>query len=53
LAARCSHEPSQFVRRRPFSTLLIVLIVLSGWIWRERVALSAFPDIISAYTAKE
>lgn len=43
-----------FVRRRPFSTLLlIVLIVLSGWIWRERVALSAFPDIISAYTAKE
>lgn len=43
-----------FVRRRPFSTLLlIVLIVLFGWIWRERVALSAFPDIISAYTAKE
>lgn len=43
-----------FVRRRPFSTLLlIVLIVLLGWIWKERVALSAFPDIISAYTARE
>ncbi|PTT97006.1 amidase [Pseudomonas sp. HMWF031] len=43
-----------FVRRRPFSTLLmILLIVLCGWGWRERVALEAFPDIISAYTAKE
>ncbi|MCP1500169.1 hypothetical protein J2Y86_004876 [Pseudomonas migulae] len=43
-----------FVRRRPFSTLgLILLIALLGWIWQERVALWAFPDIISAYTAKE
>jgi hypothetical protein len=44
----------RFVRRRPFSTLgLILLIALLGWIWQERVALWAFPDIISAYTAKE
>ena len=43
-----------FVRRRPFSSLgLILLIALLGWIWQERVALWAFPDIISAYTAKE
>ncbi|VVN35724.1 amidase [Pseudomonas fluorescens] len=42
------------VRRRPFSTLwMILLIVVLGWIWQERVALWAFPDIISAYTAKE
>ncbi|WP_160106885.1 amidase [Pseudomonas izuensis] len=43
-----------FVRRRPFSTLLLILLVaLLGWGWQERVALGAFPDIISAYTAKE
>lgn len=43
-----------FVRRRPFSTLLLVLLIaLLGWGWQERVALRAFPDIISAYTAKE
>jgi hypothetical protein len=43
-----------FVRRRPFSTLwLILLIAVLGWIWLEREALWAFPDIISAYTAKE
>jgi hypothetical protein len=43
-----------FIRRRPFSTLLLVLlIVLLGWGWQERVALWAFPDIISAYTSKE
>ncbi|MHC8321891.1 amidase [Pseudomonas sp. GB2N2] len=43
-----------FVRRRPFSTLgLVLLIALLGWIWQERVALGAFPDIISGYTAKE
>ena len=42
------------VHRRPFSTLLLIaLIALLGWVWQERVALSAFPDIISAYTAKE
>jgi hypothetical protein len=43
-----------FVRRRPYSTLLLILpIALLGWIWQERVALWAFPDIISSYTAKE
>lgn len=43
-----------FVRRRPVSTvLLILLLALLGWGWQERVALWAFPDIISAYTAKE
>lgn len=45
---------SHLVRRRPFSTLgLILLMALLGWVWHERVALWAFPDIISAYTAKE
>ena len=43
-----------FVRRRPFSSLgLILLVALLGWLWHERVAVWAFPDIISAYTAKE
>ncbi|EJN19677.1 hypothetical protein PMI36_04769 [Pseudomonas sp. GM79] len=42
------------IRRRPFSALLLVLLIaLLGWGWQERVALWAFPDIISAYTAKE
>lgn len=42
------------IRRRPFSTLLLVLLIaLLGWGWQERLALWAFPDIISAYTAKE
>ena len=45
---------SGFIRRRPISSLLLVLLfVLLGWIWHERVALWAFPDIISGYTAKE
>ncbi|EPA95970.1 hypothetical protein D3C76_931900 [compost metagenome] len=45
---------SSFIRRRPFSALLLVLLLaLVGWVWHERVALMAFPDIISAYTAKE
>jgi hypothetical protein len=45
---------SGFIRRRPImSSLLFVLLALLGWIWHERVALWAFPDIISAYTAKE
>ncbi|WP_460117357.1 amidase [Pseudomonas sp. S2_C03] len=43
-----------FVRRRPFTAVgAFLLIALLGWIWQERVALWAFPDIISAYTAKE
>ncbi|MBC3347459.1 amidase [Pseudomonas sp. SWRI196] len=42
------------MRRRPLLTLMSVLVVvLLGWIWLERVALRAFPGIISAYTAKE
>ncbi|MCQ6258472.1 amidase [Pseudomonas sp. Q11] len=42
------------MRRRPLLTLMSVLVVaLLGWVWLERVALRAFPDIISAYTAKE
>lgn len=42
------------MRRRPLLTLMSLLVVaLLGWIWLERVALRAFPDIISAYTAKE
>jgi hypothetical protein len=42
------------VRRRPLSTLLVILLIaLLGWGWQERVALWAFPNIISAYTAKE
>ncbi|MGE8065673.1 amidase [Pseudomonas sp. NPDC089569] len=42
------------LRRRPIrSLLLILLLVILGWTWHERVALWAFPDIISAYTAKE
>ena len=33
--------------------LLVLLVVLLGWIAYERENLWAFPDIISAYTAKE
>ena len=43
-----------FVRRRPLLTLFLVLLALVlGWGWQQRVALVAFPDILSAYTAKE
>jgi len=43
-----------WVRRRPLlSLLLLLLLILLGWIWHERVALQAFPQIISAYTVKE
>jgi len=42
------------IRRRPFTTVFLLLVaVLLGWIWHERVNLQAFPDIIAAYTAKE
>ena len=45
---------SGFFRRRPISSLLLILLLaLLGWIWHERVALWAFPGIISAYTVKE
>ena len=33
--------------------LLLLLVVLLGWGWYERENLWVFPDIISAYTAKE
>lgn len=47
------NRPS-FIRRRPLSCLLLALLaVVLGWGWHERIALQAFPDIISAYTAKE
>jgi hypothetical protein len=45
---------TRFVRRRPFSSLLLlILAALAVLIWQYRVALGAFPGIISAYTAKE
>jgi len=43
-----------FVRRRPFSSLLLLMLAaLAILVWQYRVALGAFPGIISAYTAKE
>lgn len=43
-----------FVRRRPFSSLLLLMLVAVGVLfWQYRTALAAFPGIISAYTAKE
>ena len=33
--------------------LLLLLVLLLGWVVYERENLWAFPDIISAYTAKE
>ncbi|AKK00462.1 MULTISPECIES: hypothetical protein [Pseudomonas] len=42
------------MKRRWLLVLLAVLFVaLASWLWRERTALRVFPDIISAYTAKE
>ncbi|WP_347929154.1 amidase [Pseudomonas helvetica] len=46
-------NPGIILRRPRLSMLLLLSVVLLGWIWQERVALWAFPDIISAYTAKE
>ena len=43
-----------FIARRPFSSLAILILLgvfATLWVWR--VQLMAFPDIISAYTAKE
>ncbi|EPL05094.1 hypothetical protein [Pseudomonas sp. CF161] len=43
-----------WVRRRPVSSLLLVLLAaLLAWVWHERLALLAFPDILGAYSAKE
>lgn len=33
--------------------LLLILLALLLWGWSERAALSAFPGILSAYSAKE
>ena len=42
------------IKRHPFLSLLIIgLLVLLGLAWQNRAHLVAFPDIISAYTAKE
>ena len=42
------------IKRRPFTSLLVLLfLVLLALGWSKRTALAAFPDIISAYTAKE
>jgi phosphatidylglycerophosphate synthase len=43
-----------FIRRRPLSSLLLLMVLaITGLVWQNRVALWAFPSIISAYTAKE
>jgi hypothetical protein len=42
------------IKRRPFSLLLLLVVLLaSAWSWSNRHYLQAFPDIVSAYTAKE
>lgn len=42
------------LRRRPISSLLLLaLLGLMAWSWINRSYLVAFPDIVSAYTAKE
>jgi len=42
------------IKRRPFASLLALLVILLlALCWSKRTALAAFPDIISAYTAKE
>jgi hypothetical protein len=43
-----------FIRRRPLrSVLIFIALALAALIWQYRVQLRVFPDIISAYTAKE
>jgi hypothetical protein len=45
---------SGVLRLRPLSRVLIIIAVaLAALIWQYRIQLQAFPDIISAYTAKE
>ena len=42
------------IKRRPFTSVLALLfLILLALGWSKRTALAAFPDIISAYTAKE
>lgn len=43
-----------FILRRPVTSLLLLSVVgLAFAVWQNRLALHAFPSIISAYTAKE
>lgn len=45
---------AKLIKRRPFRSLLLLLVVLlSAWAWRNWTYLVVFPDIVSAYTAKE
>lgn len=47
-------RPKNRLRRHPLLSLLVLgLAILAIWTWQQRLALQAFPDIISAYTAKE
>ncbi|MDO7928617.1 amidase [Pseudomonas sp. KFB-139] len=47
-------ERRMFILRRPFSSLLLLVVFMIAVLaWQYRVALQAFPIIISAYTAKE
>ena len=42
------------IRRRPFRTLLLlILVLLIGLGWQNRAHLQALPDILGAYSAKE
>jgi hypothetical protein len=42
------------IRRRPISTLLLVIVLLlTALAWQNRAHLQAFPGIIGAYSAKE
>lgn len=47
-------EQRAFIVRRPVVSLLMLLVLaLAALLWHYRLALNAFPHIISAYTAKE
>ncbi|MFZ3183661.1 MAG: amidase [Pseudomonas sp.] len=47
-------SPTTLIKARPFSSLLLLAILLScAWAWANRTYLQAFPDIVGAYTAKE
>ena len=39
------------MRKVSLTLMAVLLVALFGWVWQERVALRAFPGIISAYTA--
>lgn len=45
---------SAFIKRRPFTSLLLLILVALALLgWQNRVHLAAFPGIIGAYSAKE